>query len=264
MKDAMRVHINSQQGTMFRDATSTVKKHLDGILDALRQQMEQQTRYVTSAMRRDYQEVFGGQCQARRPTPEVEADIALKSDIKGQIKGTHEVFRKLIGAPTPEPEDHSGTPENREELEDADAKVDEEVKDEDDPNAAESAMVEDDAPMMEIPVAPAEHESAANIAPELEEQFDDRVADRSTDGPGEAVNPESALSPVKSEPPKQADATMEDASNLELVTEMPQAKLEDAPTADTPIYTADVEQPLNASETLAEAVDDAAAALVDS
>ena len=105
MKYAMNTHVGQRSDTMFRESTETVKSHLDQICSTVRDQMRQQTKFVLDSIKRDYQTLFGGQhFQAVRPPHVLVEDRALKTEVSAQIKETHEVFRKVVGAPSPSPE----------------------------------------------------------------------------------------------------------------------------------------------------------------
>jgi hypothetical protein len=105
MKSAMNSHVGQRSREMFRESTETVKSRLDQICTAARDRLRLDTEYVISSISRDYRTLFGGQQFQTMPQPHILAeDRALKEDISAQIEETHEVFRKVVGAPSPTPE----------------------------------------------------------------------------------------------------------------------------------------------------------------
>lgn len=59
MKTIMAGHVNSSRHTMFREATDTVKDHLEAMCRSVKKQMTDRVEGIFDAVFRDYMGVIG-------------------------------------------------------------------------------------------------------------------------------------------------------------------------------------------------------------
>jgi hypothetical protein len=174
MKNAMNDHVDRERHRMFKEATSTVQKHLNVMCRTLMEKMENKADEIFISMRHDYMTVLGG-VKADQTAIVSKDERALRTDIKTLLQGVDEQFRRIVHGDVEEPLNEETKQDNVDDGESSKTRV---LEDDDDVESHLESRMESTEPAIDgLPKT----ESAAGS-----EAMNDSISARNT--PAEEAN----------------------------------------------------------------------------